>query len=167
MSTPRFYSATPGQRGFALIFAVGTVSMLMAGALILLTQAGNYAEIVAASANRQQAAAISDVGVMQARTALFNLIHPLGPSGPQSLTLLRLRPALSDDSPLCADGAKCKDFRSVVTAQTVGKGQFTAAVACFPKDCSIADSDLLGFELRVLSTLPNGVQKLVEVTLMP
>ena len=156
-----------GQQGFALIFAVGTVSMLMAGALIMLAQAGNYAEIVAASANRQQAAAINDVGVIQARTELFNLVHPFGPGGPQSLALLRLRPTVEAGSPLCADGATCRDFYYVKGTQSVGPGQYVAAVSCFPRDCSIGDSELLGFELRVLSTLPNGVQKLIEVTLMP
>lgn len=155
------------QRGFALIFAVGTVSMLMVGALIMLSQAGNYAEIVAASANRQQAATLSDAGVTQGRAALFNIVHPLGPAGAMSLSSLRLRPTVPANSPLCADGARCEDFHDITGTQTLGPGTYIAAAACFPKNCSIADNELVGFELRVLSMLPGGVKRLIEVTLMP
>jgi len=159
----------PQEQGFAVLFAVATVAMLMAGALILMTQTANYAQIVGASSNAKTLAFVSDAGVIWGKNNLFALTHPGGPGAGLTLAMLKSQPNVPPQHDLCADGANCAKFHFVSPAQPVpfGGGTYVVAATCFPKDCNIADSELVGFEMRVLSALPSGAQRLFEITYMP
>lgn len=151
-------------RGFSLVFVVTLVAVLSFGATLLLRQVQDVGVLVGARQRQtraeQAARAALVLGTRMLNDALF-----AAADAPMDLTKVRRLPALARDDLLCSDGVDCQQWRELSSGLDVGTEGARARLAftCNPGGCMAAESEVLNFQIRALSTLQNGSGQLVEV----
>lgn len=160
--------ARRARRGFSLLFAAGMLVVLSFGAQLLLSQVMNVGVLVGARQRSMRSGQAAQTGCLYGVNMLNALLY-VTPTAPMNLTLVRALPTLPAGDPVCADGVDCRQWRLLADGQVTGLGASNSriAVTCSPGGCGVAESQVVTFRVRTLSTLPGGGTELLEVFVEP
>ena len=171
MSAPVLHqSCGRSERGFAIVLASGIIAMLMASAVILISQASSNMQVAGGLQTTGRARFIAEAAGVWGASRLEALAYPEGSSGGMSLSSVQGLPRVQDGDLLCAGAVvPCGAYHLLTQDGPVnyGGGTYAVAVTCNPGACNNSPSEVVNFELRALGTMPGGVHKILEVTLQP